>query len=211
MSNSGPGTWEKLKGSLPFQGGMLGLFAMGAAALLAGGNLGTREAIALRQAEDLKASLEQVLPPDLHDNDLLASTLTLASDDGVVTVYRGTRNGAVTALAYERSQPGYAGIIHLIMGVDRDGRILGVRVLNHKETPGLGDKIEIAKDSWIRSFNGLTISDPQESDWRVKKDGGRFDQFSGATVTPRAVVAAVRGGLRWFEVHRGALLKEAGS
>jgi electron transport complex protein RnfG len=95
-----------------------------------------------------------------------------------------------------------------MMGVDRDGHVLGVRVLKHTETPGLGDKIEPAKDDWIRAFEHKFLGDPPPEKWAVKKDGGVFDQFSGATITPRAVVKAVKGGLEFFEREKPVLLGE---
>ncbi|GAB6054584.1 electron transport complex subunit RsxG [Magnetospira thiophila] len=198
--------WGRFRQSLVFQALTLGLFAMGGAALLAGGDLSTRDAIAQRQAEDLKASLTQVLPPESHDNDLLAEPLVLSFDEGPLTVYRGTRQGQVTGLAFAQIGRGYAGDIRLILGLNPDGRILGVRVLAHQETPGLGDRIERAKDDWILDFDGRSLDHPPDHDWKVKKDGGLFDQFSGATITPRAVVAAVHGGLTLFAQHREALL-----
>ncbi|GAB6051917.1 electron transport complex subunit RsxG [Magnetospira thiophila] len=185
---------------------MLGVFALAAAASLAFVDDQTRGPIAERQAKDLKASLIQVVPADLHDNDLLEAPLTL---DGR-TVYRGTRDGTVTALAYEMQGFGYGGEIRVLVGLDPSGRLLGARVLKHAETPGLGDKIEAAKDGWILQFAGLSLGQPPREKWRVKKDGGQFDQFSGATITPRAVVAAIRQGLDYFETHKSALL-EVGS
>jgi len=92
------------------------------------------------------------------------------------------------------------------VGIFADGRLAGVRVLGHKETPGLGDKIELAKSDWIRSFDGKSLSSPAASGWAVKKDRGEFDQFAGATITPRAVVKAVHGALQYFDAHRAQLL-----
>ncbi len=187
---------------------VLGGFSMAAAGLLAGGNLLTADAIAQRAAEDMKASLGQVLPAALHDNDLLADAAQVPAGEGrpPVTVYRARKDGAVTAVAYRAVGAGYAGDIELIMGVDRAGTLLGVRVVRHAETPGLGDKIEAAKSDWITRFAGRALGDPPQERWKVKKDGGEFDQFSGATVTPRAVVAAVRDGLLFFAANKARLL-----
>ncbi|HOV05508.1 MAG TPA: RnfABCDGE type electron transport complex subunit G, partial [Kaistiaceae bacterium] len=99
------------------------------------------------------------------------------------------------------------GAIRILMGVASDGGLLGVRVLQHAETPGLGDKIEAAKDDWILGFFGLSFGNPPKEKWAVRKDGGQFDQFSGATITPRAVVGAVRTGLEFFEANRERLTK----
>jgi electron transport complex protein RnfG len=101
---------------------------------------------------------------------------------------------------------GYAGAVECIMGVDRTGRITGVRVIKHRETPGLGDKIEAVKSRWIFAFEGKYLGDPPAEKWAVKKDGGVFDQFAGATITPRGVVKAVKGGLEFFEQNRAQLL-----
>ena len=182
---------------------VLGSFAMVAAALLAGGDLKTHDAIEARHAEDLKASLAQVVPAALHDNDLLAQPLTTEADPGMpATVYRALKDGKVTAVAFEIVGYGYGGAIRLIMGIGRDGRILGVRVLSHSETPGLGDRVEVARSPWIKGFDGLGEDNTTNKEWAVKKDGGRFDQFTGATITPRAVVKAVKAGLDRFARHR---------
>lgn len=190
-----------------YQAGLLGGFATLAATLLMMGNLATRDAIAERQREDLLASLGQVIPAQLYDRPLLDDTLVHEGPDGRPrTVYRALRDGLVTAVAFEVSGAGYAGPIRVLMGVDLRGQLLGVRVLAHTETPGLGDKIEAAKDDWIDGFAGRSLGDPPEARWTVRKDGGEFDQFSGATITPRAVVIAIKDGLLYFRAHRGRLL-----
>ena len=190
-----------------YQAGLLGGFALVAAALLVMGDIATRDAIAEREAEDLLASLAQVIPPALHDNDLLADTLVLANDtaDGALTVYRARQGFDVTAVAFSVTGKGYAGPIEILLGIDPAGRVLGARVLSHTETPGLGDKIEIARNDWITSFDGRSLGDPPAAEWAVKRDDGIFDQFSGATVTPRAVVQAIRGGLETFASYRDTL------
>ena len=195
-----------------YQAGLLGGMAMFASATLVMGNLHTRDDIAARQAEDLKASLSQVVPEKLHDNDLLADTIDVGKDKTVV--YRGRSGGQVSAVAYQITGQGYGGEILIIMGVNRDGGILGVRVLSHSETPGLGDKIEEKRSDWILSFNGHSLDNTTATQWHVKKDGGEFDQFTGATITPRGVVKAVYSGLEFFREHRAEILttpKDAGS
>ncbi|MCG8023509.1 MAG: electron transport complex subunit RsxG [Candidatus Thiodiazotropha endolucinida] len=190
-----------------YQAMLLGGFSTLATALLVAGNLATRDAILERQKEDLHHSLSQVIPSEQYDNDLLENPLQLDGPQGEpLTVYRGTEGMQISALAWEISGQGYAGEIRLILGLDADGSILGVRVLSHAETPGLGDKMEVAKDDWILDFNGLSLGQPPADQWQVKKDGGRFDQFSGATITPRAVVQAIKGGLEFFQEHRTELL-----
>ena len=109
--------------------------------------------------------------------------------------------------AIEVAERGYAGDIVVLMAVDKDGKMLGARVLKHVETPGLGDKIEVAKAPWIKSFDGKSLGDPAPEKWAVKKDNGIFDQFAGATITPRAVVKSVKGGLEFFAAHRAEILE----
>ena len=104
---------------------------------------------------------------------------------------------------------GYAGDIEMLMSIRDDGRIAGVRVLIHKETPGLGDKIEISRSSWITGFNGTSLDNPGPGGWAVKKDGGAFDQFTGATITPRAVIGAIKGALEFFDTHKSTFLAPA--
>jgi len=143
----------------------------------------------------------------LHDNNPALAPLALVGSDGTpVLAYRALQGSEVTGVALRVTGQGYAGAIDLVMGVDPSGRILGVRVLAHKETPGLGDHIDATKDDWIRHFDGTSLGAPPEDQWAVKKDGGVFDQFAGATITPRGVVKAIRSGLHLFRDHRAALL-----
>jgi electron transport complex protein RnfG len=123
-------------------------------------------------------------------------------------VYRARQGKHVTGVAFETSRRGYSGEIKVLLGVDENGKLLGVRVLQHTETPGLGDKIEVTRSDWITRFTGKSLGDPPEAQWAVKKDGGPFDQFAGATITPRAVVNGVRDGLRLFAANRKTLLEE---
>lgn len=185
---------------------LLGATALLVSSVLAVSDHYTGPAIAERQSEDLRASLTQVVSPDLYDNDLLKDTLSVDMAGQPVTVYRARKSGQVTALVFTVIGKGYAGPIRVLLGVDRDGKVLGARVLAHTETPGLGDKIELAKDDWILAFDGLALGAPPVADWAVRKDGGRFDQFTGATITPRAVVNAIKGGLEWFDGQRPLLL-----
>ncbi|MCX7946664.1 MAG: electron transport complex subunit RsxG [Hydrogenophilus sp.] len=189
---------------------LLAAVALITSALLALANRYTASQIAAAEARDLQRLLTQVLPPASFDNDLLADTLTLP--DGPqgqpVTVHRARRLGRIEAVIFRVVGRGYGGPILCLMGVDRDGTILGVRVISHKETPGLGDKIEAARSDWIHSFTGRSLANPPPARWRVKKEGGEFDQFTGATITPRAVVHAVREGLEFFARYRSLLLQE---
>ena len=122
-------------------------------------------------------------------------------------VYLAKKHQQLTAVCFKFVAPdGYAGPISLVMGVDRNGEILGVRVIAHVETPGLGDKIEITKTKWVLGFNGKSLDNLVLEQWAVKKDGGVFDQFAGATITPRKVVQAIRRGLEFYRLHRQELL-----
>ncbi len=198
----------RFRTTVAYQAILLGASTLIATTLLSIGNFATEDAIALRLEEDLKASISQVVPAKLYDNDLLASSITETGERGnSLFVYQATKNNVVTAVIFEISENGYSGVIRSILAVRPDGRILGVRTLAHSETPGLGDKIEFAKDDWILGFDGLSIDDPPRDSWRVKKDGGHFDQFTGATITPRAVVKSVRTGLEFFEFKKHVLLQ----
>jgi electron transport complex protein RnfG len=191
---------------LLIHGVILGVFCLGFGVVLAVTDSLTADDIAARALEDRQNSLSQVIPNDVHDNLLTQDTLTLADARGKdITVYRATKDGKVTAVAYEISGTGYAGEIKLMLGVDVQGNVLGVRVLAHKETPGLGDKIEVKKGDWILRFTGLSLGNPSPEKWKVKKDGGPFDQFAGATITPRGVVRAIREGLEFFSAHKAQM------
>lgn len=195
--------------TLWYQGASLGLVALAASAALAFAHQATGPAIAEAAARDLAASLAQVLPPDFADNDLLADTLKVnVAGAPPLTVYQARRTAQVQGVVFPVIARGYAGPIHIVMGVDRDGRLLGVRIIRHSETPGLGDKIEAAKHPWVNDFVGKSLSAPPAARWAVKKEGGDFDQFAGATITPRAVINAVRGGLELFATHRHTMLGE---
>jgi electron transport complex protein RnfG len=187
---------------------ILGTFCLGFGSVLALTNRMTMEDIVARTVEDRQNSLAQVIPDQLHDNDLVADTLKMSNAEGKdITVFRARKAGRVTGVAYELYGTGYAGEIKLMMGIDAEGKLLGVRVLNHKETPGLGDKIEAKKGDWILRFTGLGLGNPPAEHWKVKKDGGDFDQFAGATITPRGVVRAIHGGLEFFEANKTKLLE----
>lgn len=190
-----------------YQAGLLGGFTTLAAALLILGNDSTHETIARREADDMLQSLSQVLPASTHDNNLLDDAILI--EDGSkpsVTIYRARKENNITGFAFRATAHGYGGDIQLILGLTPEGELLGVRVLSHTETPGLGDKIEVLKDDWILGFNGLSLQNTPEPEWRVKKDGGRFDGFSGATITPRGVVQAVHQSLTFFDTHRDELV-----
>ncbi|MBI3903368.1 MAG: electron transport complex subunit RsxG [Nitrosomonadales bacterium] len=191
-------------------GVILGIFCLGFGLVLAVTNSVTVDDIAARALEDRQNSLSQVIPNEIHDNNVVKDTLTMKNNLGKeITVYRATKDGKVTGVAYEIYGTGYAGEIKLMLGVAADGKVTGVRVLAHKETPGLGDKIEVKKTDWITRFDTLSLGNPPIEKWKVKKDGGQFDQFAGATITPRGVVKAIREGLEFFEAHKAEMLAAA--
>jgi electron transport complex protein RnfG len=187
---------------------VLGVFCLIFGLLMALTKSVATDDIDARAQEDRLNSLAQVLPAEYYDNNPLADPLSLTDGEGhAFPVYRARKDGHVSAVAYEIRGSGYAGEIKLMIGVDADGRLLGVRVLAHKETPGLGDKIEVKKGDWILHFTGLSLANPAPERWKVKKDGGDFDQFAGATITPRGVVRAIRAGLDFFAANKARLLE----
>lgn len=205
---------ETLRPQLRYQAGVLAGFALAASIILGLADLATRGVIQLRLAEDLQHSLEEVIPAELYDNDLLAATVTLPSAEANLgsaetTVYLAKKQGITEAVCFKFIAPdGYAGPISLVMGIAKNGEILGVRVIAHVETPGLGDKIEVTKSNWVLAFNGKSLNNVTLEQWSVKKDGGVFDQFAGATITPRKVVQAIRRGLEFFQKHQTSLLSQ---
>lgn len=207
-----PSNLAQLRPKLEFQTGVLAGFALIASVLLGVTNCSTEGTIQRRLDEDLKKSLEEVVPAALYDNDMLQDTLTIPSAEynigtNETTVYIAKKSGQVSAVCFKFTAPdGYSGAINMIMGIDRDGNVLGVRVLSHKETPGLGDKIEVAKSDWILKFVGRSLDNLAPVKWAVKKDGGEFDQFAGATITPRKSVQAIYRGLQLFKAHQEQLI-----
>jgi electron transport complex protein RnfG len=199
----------ELRGKIAYQTSALALTALVVSAALSMADRGTQGAIARHKAQDLQASLMQVIPAQLYDGELLDDMVTVPMDPGAapLSIYRARHQGEISALAFTVVGQGYAGPIEALVGVDRQGHILGVRVISHQETPGLGDKIEHRKSDWIFGFDGRSLTDPAPQAWSVKKDGGVFDQLTGATITPRAVVQAVKHGLEFFAAHQGQLLE----
>ena len=197
--------FESIREKIAYQPILLGVFALLASGALAWASSATGDAIAAAEAKDLRDSLSEVLPAGLADNDFLKDTVDLKNGEKTVTIYRARKEGVVKAALFKVAERGYAGEIQVLMAVDSDGRTLGVRVLKHSETPGLGDKIEVKKDPWVKSFDGKSLGDPAPEKWAVRKDGGIFDQFAGATITPRAVVKAVKGGMDFFTAHKAEI------
>ena len=200
-------TLAQWRDQLFYQPLSLGLIALITCAALVVANRATHPAIIAAEERDLQNSLSEVLPAGYSDNALLKDTLQLATDAGKpLTVYRSRKAGTVNGAVFQTSARGYAGDIVVLIGVDASGTLLGARVIKHQETPGLGDKIEIAKAKWIEDFKGKSLAEPSPEKWGVKKDGGVFDQFAGATITPRAVVKAVKRGLEFYSAHRDEIL-----
>jgi electron transport complex protein RnfG len=176
----------------------------------------TKPAIDTSAAEEKMRSIGEVLPKTFYDNDLLSDTLELPAIaelglDDVSTVYRARKAGQPSALVIEAVAPdGYAGKIRMLVAIAANGDLVGVRITLHKETPGLGDYIEPKKDKnkdrpWITQFKGLSLAQVTDTDWKVKKDGGRFEYVAGATVTPRAVIKAVHKALKYTDANREQL------
>jgi len=168
----------------------------------------TRPTIA-KSEEAAKLSLvAQVLPANLFDNDILQDTLSLPASTMLgqtadSLVYRARLQGKPAAVVLEVVAPdGYSGKINLLVGISAQGAVTGVRVVAHKETPGLGDYIEIVKSAWIKAFDGGSINPAAPEKWAVKKDGGQFEYRAGATITPRAVVKAVKQALQYYEQNK---------
>ena len=185
----------------------LALFALGCTAMVVLTYELTRDRIAHQQELEKLRTLEALLPPGSYDNDLVASCKLVRSpaylgSDQPMPLYTATLKGEHTGYALETVAPdGYSGAIRLVVGTDAKGAVSAVRVLTHKETPGLGDKIELKKSNWIDSFAGKFLTADNDATWAVKKDGGEFDAFTGATITPRAVVKAVKNLLRLQQEH----------
>ena len=174
----------------------------------------THELIAKSEAEEKLALINQVFPPGISDNDIIHDTIEIAPNEllgntSPVTAYRARLKGKPAAVMIEATAPdGYSGKITLLIAILANGDISGVRVISHNETPGLGDYIDIAKSPWIRIFDHVSLDSVPEAAWHVKKDGGRFDYMTGATITPRAVVKAVHKALEYFAQNRASLFAE---
>lgn len=202
--------------SMGFNSFVLAAFALVTAILLASTHLGTRDQIAESERRAAEKALLEIIPKDRHSNNMLVDTIAIPrqfwsqlglSQGGDVNIAR--QNGKIEALIIPAvAADGYSGDIRLIAGVNVDGTLAGVRVLTHTETPGLGDKIELKKNPWILSFNGKSLGHPVAAQWQVKKDGGDFDQFTGATITPRAVVALVKRILEYFAEDQQRILND---
>jgi Na+-translocating ferredoxin:NAD+ oxidoreductase subunit G len=189
------------------------VFALIGTALLAITYQLTHEPIARSEEQEKLKLVTQIAPSTTYDNDIIKDSTQLPADDLL-----GNADTSIAYLGRLKDQPsiavlqviapdGYNGKISLIISIRNDGKVGGVRVISHKETPGLGDYIEIARSKWITVFDGKSLDDPKDADWKVKKDGGQFDYMAGATITPRAVVKAVHKALQYFAQHREEMFK----
>ena len=190
--------------------------------LLSAAYLWTKPAIEASAAEEKMKLVDEVLPRAEYDNALLNDTLTLPPTpqlglDEPSTLYRARLGGKPVALVFETVAPdGYAGKVRLLIALRADGAVAGVRVTQHKETPGLGDYVEVKKDRnkarpWITQFTGMSLAQVADNEWKVKKDGGRVDYYAGATVTPRAVSRAVLKAVKWATANRDQIFAETGA
>jgi electron transport complex protein RnfG len=192
---------------------ILALFAIACTGLVGLINELTKDKIKEQEQLQLLSTLNAIIEPSSYDNDIANDCISISSEllgsNDIKTAYIARKQNNVVAFAMTSTAPnGYSGNIELIVGININAKITGVRVLKHKETPGLGDKIEINKNDWVTIFNGKTLTPENDSRWTVIKDGGMFDQFTGATITPRAVVIAVKNTLSYFQTNKQSLLKK---
>ncbi|MEE8093227.1 MAG: electron transport complex subunit RsxG [Gammaproteobacteria bacterium] len=188
--------------------------AVGAAVLVTGSYEVSHARIEENRRARLLRTLHEVLDPARHDNALTESRravrdVALLGSTDPVDVFIATREGRPVAALFSSVAPrGYSGPIHLLIGIADDGTVTGVRVTSHRETPGLGDVIEIEKSDWILGFDGTSLSSPPLDGWAVSRDQGLFDAITGATITPRAVVDGVKNTLLYFQQHKDELFSE---
>ena len=203
-----------LLGSIRGNGFRLGVFALACTAVIAGTAALTEQRIADQQRQAQLKALYQIVPADTHDNDLLADQRVLQIDElghrEPRSFYLARRDEQASTLIYPATaRDGYSGDIDFIVGVNlADGSVAGVRVLQHRETPGLGDKIDARKSDWINSFSGKRLGAPPREQWTVRKDGGVFDGFTGATITPRALTQAIARTLEYHQQSAKQLVNQ---
>ncbi|OUS04662.1 electron transport complex subunit G [Gammaproteobacteria bacterium 42_54_T18] len=191
---------------------IMGLFAIVTTGLIVLTQVGTADQIEFAKRQALEKALQEIVPTSLFDNKLLENTVEISANKQlgskkIRTAYIATKDDAPAAIILQATAPeGYGGSIHFLVGIRADGVVTGVRVVPpHFETPGLGDKIDLAKSNWILSFNGKSLANLEAEQWKVKKDGGQFDAFTGATITPRAIVDGVHKSLQYFDEHKLSL------
>lgn len=192
---------------------VLALFALATTAAIAATYLGTRDIIIEQERKARAKALLEIVPLSRHNNSILDDVVPI-SETGLLkleepgNVHVALQNGKHVAYIIPSLAPdGYSGAIKVITGVNVDGTVAGVRILAHNETPGLGDKVDLKKSDWVLGFNGKSLQNPKPEQWKVKKDRGVFDQFTGATITPRAVTQAVYNSLEYYQANKKALSK----
>ena len=190
---------------------ILALFAIACTVAVGLVNELTKDRIKKQEQQHLLRTLHSIIEPSRYDNDIANDCIVMSAPElgvnKVHTAYIARKSGKVIAVAMTSTAPkGYNGNIDFIMAINNDGSVSGVRVLKHKETPGLGDKIELRKSDWVTSFTGKKLLSEDDSRWAVSKDNGMFDQFTGATITPRAVVEGVKNTLNYFTNNKASLL-----
>ncbi len=190
---------------------ILALFAIACTVIVGLVNELTRDEIKTQQQKELLKTLHTIIEPSSYDNDIANDCIVMSSpvlgSSNMQTAYIARKSDKVVAVAITSIAPdGYNGNIKLIVGINIDNSISNVRVLKHQETPGLGDKIDDRKDDWIKSFSNKKMLTENDNRWAVVKDNGMFDQFTGATITPRAVVKAVKNTLIYFTENKTSLL-----
>jgi electron transport complex protein RnfG len=174
----------------------------------------THEKIAEQKQQMILNGLKQLIPASLHDNELLTSKKelyepTLLGHRKPQLIYIGKQQGKLSVVALPvTTRTGYAGDIDLLVGIKANGEITSVKILEQHETPGLGDLIEENKSNWLQQFPNKNLSAENDKSWFVKRDGGQFDQITGATITPRAVVKAIKMALQYFNAHKSDFLQK---
>lgn len=190
-------------------------FALSATLLVMGTHWLTKDRIGAQQRNELMQTLADLIPADQYSNDVYADCTLITAPEALglsqpQPVYRARLGEQPTALAIRTTAPdGYSGNIHILVAVNIDGVVQGVRVLSHRETPGLGDRIELRRSDWILSFDGHRVRSDKDPRWAVQRDGGMFDAFTGATITPRAVINAVERTVRFANDNQDMLFNAA--
>ncbi|WP_293758315.1 electron transport complex subunit RsxG [uncultured Paraglaciecola sp.] len=210
---------KKVLNTMGKNGLALAVFAVITTGLISLTYFGTRDQIALQQQQKLLSILNAVIDEGSYDNSIqldcaLVTSVEMLGSDQPQHIYRATKQGRPVAAAIETTAPdGYSGKIQLVVGVTSSkldsAKVTGVRILDHKETPGLGDKIDLRINDWVLDFDNQVYTAEMASNWAVKKDGGQFDQFTGATITPRAVVNAVRASVEYYLANKTTIFSAA--
>ena len=200
--------------SIGLSGSVLAVFAAITSVAIGWTYLATKDQIDMEVRRAEARQLLEIFPPETHDNDIVDDGFELVSDTPLLGI-RETRQGyrvrrddrVIGVILPATARDGYSGDIRALVGIRDDGSVAGVRVVAHRETPGLGDKVDLRKSDWILGFDNRSLSQPDLSGWNVEKDGGVFDQFTGATVTPRAVILATRRALEYARLNAETLFE----